>query len=380
MQLQRVQSRTVHVWRGNAPTISVGVPNWFTQGQAASLSAVSEVAMPSAAQVAVWIEYPLGTPTMPGTLTRLPWSGGAYGTVAAGATGYTDAGPAPPQGAMFGVWIDYYNPGGILGSYYNGNGTPYTLGYSPYDVANFTAASGLPAGFGSTPTALPTSFLQGLVLFPVALRGMSSVPAFGQLGDSRTVGIRPSSFGQFDNGSTGLAVGSLYPYINLGTAGETTQAALASYARRLALLGLCQAAVYGYGINDFFVANRTVAQLQADEASFFAMIAPLGLVWAILTLSCIASSTDNFASVANQTTNSTNANRLAENAFRRAGAGFPAGLLDVWDIAAAVEYNWQIGAGLWIPGATIGDGVHESLAGHLLQRAACRPTQLVAGL
>ena len=165
-------------------------------------------------------------------------------------------------------------------------------------------------------------------------------------GDSITTGANSSDF----MGYPGVVAGD-GPFFNLGIYGESVSTIVstpAQFEERLAICGLCDIVGTLYGSNDG--ANlRTAAQIEGDLSTLwqriYATTAPL--IWAG-TLLPRSTSSDSFATVANQTVASWEAVRVAVNTWLRAGAPLdPTTLVPVAVGTVGAKLAGQTGHPLW---------------------------------
>lgn len=135
-------------------------------------------------------------------------------------------------------------------------------------------------------------------------------------------------------------------------------------------------AVIALGTNDLSGVNsvsaRTFAQLQADITTIVSQLNSRGIpsskIW-IATLPPRTTSTDSFATTANQTVVASESKRVAYNTWVR---GVPLGIAGCIDVAAQVET--ALNSGIWkATGSAQGyteDGIHPNATGHTAMAAA----------
>lgn len=254
------------------------------------------------------------------------------------------------------------NNGGVSDTSFTGY-TAFQTG-STVDPRTYVVGGTLPAG---------TSMAQ--LRFPLAILGLSNVASALLLGDSRCAGYNDSTsvftvtenpttnLGTLDYGRWGLgeiarSIGRLRPYANLGcptdsahnfvTLGNTFRARQAAYHTDV---------IVQYGVNDVNLQARTGAAAMADLQTIYALF-PTKRVWGSTVLP-VSTSTDSWATTANQTTAGTNAQRVILNTDLRA---VPAPLVGIFDNAAVVETS--LNSGIWNVFASIGqptnDGLHPN--------------------
>jgi len=140
------------------------------------------------------------------------------------------------------------------------------------------------------------------------------------VGDSLTSGQGDSSV--YRSSWFTRAINQTAPAMRLSGPSDTAQQyALGRRARSLQFASYATHAVIFIGSNDLFVAGRTTAQTQADLISSIAIpIWKMGKTVYLATIIPRTSSTDSWATLANQTTLSTESGRVAFNTWVRAGA------------------------------------------------------------
>lgn len=178
--------------------------------------------------------------------------------------------------------------------------------------------------------------------FPVGLVSITNVPSLGIYGDSKDQGAQGA--GGMDSvtygpppvsGYTGemeRLIGGLMPYINCAMSSESLQqfATGTNCSKRQALAKYLSGAVFGYLAND--LATRTSAQMAADWLTVCNLF-PQGMPKFIKTVSPFGvTSTDNFASLGNQTVGANNTLEQSENVLRKAGYPGFAACIDVASI------------------------------------------------
>ena len=188
------------------------------------------------------------------------------------------------------------------------------------------------------------------------------------IGDSRTQGIQDLvADASGDIGNLAHYIGATLGYINGGVSGDTAGTALTgSWTNRIALAHYCTSVVDELGINDI-ATGSSLAVATAARAAVDALF-PFVPVYGT-TLEPETTSTDSFATTANQTVSAWNATvRIPFNAAIRAGA---VGEVNYIDLAHMVD---PTDSGKWpVTGAASGctlDGVHEINVSNQLEQNA----------
>jgi hypothetical protein len=311
--------------------------NWYTQSSA-------ENNLGGSASYRASVEYPVGT------ITQVEFSGSTTGTFADGSTVVSDSvAVVIPRGATFFLRVYQTSASGIL--YSSGGGANDAVGSMPTsgesfifgtDVTDYTAGG----SFNNQQAAL--------WFRPAAVIGRTTRPALFLAGDSRlgngtTYDTVSDSYAL--TGELNRSLGKQFATINCGVASEQLNTALSNYTKRLGLLAYCSHVVCEYGINDLGTGGRTASQYLTDLASFITLMGGKPVYHS--TLSPRSSSTDSWATTANQTTHSSNAQRVSLNNALRKGTSGIAGVLEVADQVESARDS-----GLWnAPGYT-DDGLH----------------------
>lgn len=219
-------------------------------------------------------------------------------------------------------------------------------------------------------------------------------PAFASVADSIGEGYG-DSYDWGDPVTAGYFARALVPnnlpYINYSRGGDQAEFMTADrFDWWFEGLTTCTHAVCGIATNDI-IKGRTAAQIQTDNIRLWKWIKSKGLTLVQHTCVPLTSSTDGWATVGNQTRQSTAPVLDAWNAWLRDGAPITSGgvasatgssgagivragdqghpLAAILDLAATVETS--LGSGIWGVGAgrlTI-DGIHPSPEGHALMAA-----------
>ena len=336
---KQIMSRTQHRARDNIKSLQLVFGNWYVNASGV------ETGLGGSTTITASIEYPLGT------FTQVKFSGVAAGVAADGANLVSDAvAVLIPDGATFWVRSFFDSATGIV--YRN-----------TFDVNYLGGAEYAPSGL-TDKTMSGSITLAGAAFPPLAIIGNTNRPSALMIGDSRT-------YGSSDTMDATVAVGnlerSLYPSIatiNSGRNADRAQYLLASHTKRLALANYVTDVVISLGINDL-IASRTAAQVETDLEGVISAFA--GIPVFIATLEPVSTSSDSFATIGNQTTAASNAERVTLNAAIRSGL---AGAAGYFELADSVESSRD--SGKWkVTGAANGytpDGLHANRAGSLLSR------------
>jgi hypothetical protein len=307
------------------------------------------------------IEYPVGT------IIPVTFGGANSGSVAGGGLLVSDpVAVTLPRGTPFYVRCFYNSTWGNLNV-----ANPTLCGVAPAAAGEWcvNAASGVVDNTKTTVNLTSTS--TGLNGQPNAIIGQTKRPTFYLAGDSRmgwgsSIDPTPNWYG--NTGDVPRAIGKQWGIFNAAKSGESYSQIIASgspvagFARyRIQFAQYCSHIISGYGINDIVLFSQSAATVLANAT---ALANYFGKPFFHETLSPRSSSTDSWATLANQTTDPTNAVRVAFNDAMRLGYGPPfSGYLEIADLTESARDS-----GLWkVTGSAFGytpDGLHCNAFGN----------------
>jgi lysophospholipase L1-like esterase len=227
----------------------------------------------------------------------------------------------------------------------------------------------------------------------------STTPRVAVVGDSIAAGQGDTTRGGFIL----RALSAVLPYVRVAVDGARVQHFVDPNLgrRRLNVTRGCNVAITEFATNDIFTDARTLAQIQADSLTLWTALNGRGMKVFQTTLLPQSSTTDAYATLANQTTRTGNTTRVSFNNWVRAGApinattkvavavgtggallagqtGHP--LQSYFETADIAESSRD--SGLWIVTGAANyattDGTHPSAAVHALLAAAINTTTLTA--
>lgn len=350
-----------HIARDAITALAIVLPNWYSSNVTGDTNGGGVDTWTAA------IEYPAGT------YTRVTFSGAVSGTVQPGANLVSDfVKVVIPNGAKFWTRIYCVSTGTLL----------YTSYYQPDGTAQ--------GAYGTSTTAVPdltmggnTNYMTGsntAFRTPVAIIGITSKKTLAIVGDSIAVGTSDVLDGTMAAGYIARAFGNRYAYMNLAIYGSALSQFLSSGAKRSALINsYCSHVITNYGTNDVF-SGRTAVQVKADLISFVSQF------WtkptAVCTLLPRTTSTDSWATAANQTVAAQEAVRIVVNATIRNGS--ITGAVCFYDVERFAESSYMSGKWQFIPGtispawaAYTWDGVHPNAQGYAAIAAGIVPSRLM---
>ena len=267
------------------------------------------------------IEYPAGN--IAGGCT---FKGGTTSTTVTGAVlvipNYCPH-AAIPNGAMFWVRVYSTNTNGIL--YTQAINSAY---YNPaFEQYNFGASGIVDQTLGGTVINLAGAY----GLHPAAIIGPTVQPSICIWGDSREHGITQGVTDiTGDTGDMAKILGPVFAYTKLAMSSTSASNILANDALRLQIAQYCSHDTVNYGINDAS-AGQTTSQILANRT---ALAAQIGKPTYGTTVYSRTSSTDNWATLANQTIQNMTVGPTSLSAAILAGVPGEVGEIDT---AAAVD-------------------------------------------
>lgn len=343
-----IMDRSAHIARQTIPASGLRIVwgNYYINGSSVETSVGTGTYEAS-------IEYPSGT------MTRCLFSGSNTVAVAGGADATTDGcGPAIPVGAKFWVRCLYVNvTGGIIFS----GSVPYS---ATDEGDNF--GSGAPTNNVITGTiANGAGGTASTGFHPYAIIGNTTNPSVCLIGDSRVTGYGDlvNNFSG-DTGELARAIGPVMAYTKLAIYGSSLNTTAVNFTGRARIAKYCSHAINEYGINDIG-GGRSAAQLSADHTTMAANVAPIPIYGTTIPTS--TTSTDSWATTANQTGTQNPSVVTTFNGLMRAGI---AGESGYFDIAAIVDPSaigkWPVSANVFATSGSANyattDGIHESPA------------------
>ncbi len=349
-------SRTRHIARSAITTLKVAFPNFYVPG-GLNGGSFSETAPGGNATIKAAIEYN-------GASSQLLWSGSASVTVTDGTiSALSDALTISiPKDAAFFVRCYYSNSAGVL--YNPGTGDmSSTSGADNSNGESYRIGSAVTDETLSTGAIANGTLTDGRIYCPILIVTTTTRPSVLLLGDSHQHGYHDAYTGTSgDRGLLARAFGALGGYCELGTGGAKASDFIASHTLRVSLAPYFSHVACVFGTND--ITNGVSASTVVTNLQTIAGYFPNNLVW-VGTIPPVSTSTDSWATTANQTTESHNANRVSLNGSIRTGiSGFNRSL-EIADILESARDS-----GKWIVDGSANtytdDGTHGTNTAHLL--------------
>jgi hypothetical protein len=224
---------------------------------------------------------------------------------------------------------------------------------------------------GGTPGTSTTTCFSPLAVLGRPLNGV--IPSIALGGDSIMEGTGdPDTNGGNVLGFGRRGLADLYPHVHIAKGGEKTihfqnfTPATYSRIRRMAALSGCTHAIFNYGTND--MSTLTLAQTKANILEIAKALIAKGIKVYWCPILPKTSSTDGWATVANQTVTAQESLRLSINAWLRdtsasgfvaqAGGGSKAGIIEICSVVEVNASNvLTLDGGFWkAPNATADSG------------------------
>lgn len=248
-------------------------------------------------------------------------------------------------------------------------------------IANpYTAYLTAPLAFAhASGASVLNTVAQSAVPAPVAItcdHATNAAASVVLIGDSILVG--QGNYGRTNESWATMALDNTNPVLNMAKSGESVQQYIANFngsqRRRLAEFGVW--ALINYGTNDIY-GGRSLAQWTSDMTTLIGWLKARGIKIALTTLTPRTNSSSSlWDTTGGQTvTNGTfEAVRVAANTLIRSGFN---GLADMPCVDTAAIFETSLNSGIWIADTTTGpytvDGLHFSMAGHVLAQNAITP-------
>lgn len=269
------------------------------------------------------------------------------------------------QDAKFYTNVAYRCTGGVL--YKFNNGVSNAMDEAGGDRLEM-AVSGLPdrTMTGGYPANASNTIAYG----PIAIIATTAKGSVILIGDSRVAGLYDQAADQ--QGELERALGPVMGVINCGASSDRAVWAAASFTNRLALAQYATHAFIELGTNDAANGAATGPQIVAARNTLRTALETAGLLVCDTTFAPRSTSTDSWATTANQTTGAGETARVAANTCWRETPS-------VFDVTAGVESG--LNSGKWAVDGTpfkyTGDGTHETPFGYAAAAATVNPKYLV---
>lgn len=349
---RQLMARSPHYMREDVSSIQIEFPNFYVNPNTPH----NELGTGSAATITASIEFPAGV------FTQVLFSGNPSGTIANSSTLLSDSVAITlSRGDLIWIRAFFVSTTGILSIPHNLTGTG--LPGSGLEVA----VSGLTdKTMSGTVTAANNEYS------PVAIIGTTTRASVVIIGDS--IGLGDSSKETVGNasGDFGIIARSLgpdYAYGSYCQNGDRGEDFVASHTNRLNLLNYATHLVCEYGSNDLYSAAHSAEVVLANLQTIWGYATSLGKVACQSLIPVRTTSTDNWATIVNQSIVSGNVQRLILNAAIQL---LPSGLSRCFNIPSVLENE-----GVWVvngtPNAYTSDGTHPNTNGSLL----IPPTRIV---
>lgn len=344
-------SRSHHIARDTITALKILLPNWYWS----RATTLTETAGGGNITYTASVEYPAGT------FTQIKFSGSSSVVAASNSDTLSDyATVYIPRGASF--WIRTFVSAATAIVFTDSN-----TGFPQRDLANgeayeYSASTTTDKTMGGTVN--DNGAASAPILSPLAIVAQTRMPTVLIVGDSRDWGFTDLGTALGDLGDIARSVGPSYGYINAGCPGDTFSGLISAHTHRAALGSYVSHVIIGDAIN----ALRAGGSGQNKSAATV-----LGELQTVLgyfsgnrrfTTTCGGpnpSSTDSFATLANQTVNSNSAQIIAYNDAIRAGVSNSLGYFEIADQVESARNSgkWYVTGGAF---ATTTEGLHSTTA------------------
>lgn len=351
---KQLRARRVHYARSAITSLKLSFPNFYVDGFQAGAT-YTEKGSGATSIITAAIEYPIGA-----TFTQIKFSGIAAGVIPNNGCLLSDSVSVTiPSGALFGVRVYVTNVAGIVFALGDNSlgGTNIPGNFALGDVLD-AAVTGLldnTLGGAYTNTSGTNSYSAMVIV------GTTVNPSILVAGDSISYGLHDMGDSSGDLGSVTRSIGPNFAYSSFSNEGDSVLDALTNSANRLSFNQYFSHAILQMGVNDFIVNSETGAALIANTASYGALLS--GLKAYLCTILPAPTSTDNYATLLNQTVPSYEANRVTANNSRRTTPAPWAGFFDLDSVFESSLNSGKIIAGSGYLDST--SSVHPTPTGYL---------------
>lgn len=341
-------SRSIHRARDRIKRLKLVYANWYVNLTAP----IVETNPGGPATITASIEYN-------GSFYQATFGGNVTGNVADGDNIVSDwINVDIPNGDRFFARCFYQNAAGVIFTGLQNTAVQHTRAeFGASGITDKTMGGSVGVTSGSVcmaPVAIIAETRKGSVLI---------------IGDSIAYGQGDSADSTDDTGILARSVGKYAPFINVGSQSDRAVHAKDNGTKRFALGQYCSHVLCNYGFNDLMNGGVTSASLQSYINTIRGYF--IGRPFFVTTVTPKTTSTDSWATVANQTVTAQESVRTSYNDAVRAGSALD--IVDVIDTADAIEVNSsgvKTRNGGFFPAAGTADGTHPTQALYLAVKAA----------
>lgn len=350
--VSQMMSRSVHYSTTDITRLKIGIPNWWVN----SSSPFQELGTGGTATVTASIEYPAGT------FTQVLFNGSSSGSIPDLTTLVSDwVSVTIPNNTKFFVRIYFVNSVSVI----------------PFSTTNPTSSAG--SGVEAGNSGITDKTLSGTVsssnthLSPVFIIGDTDQASVVFIGDSKCIGTNDTTVDSHsDYGELAKSFG-LKPYgysLTCRGSDSASKFILPDAANnRLAIWKYATHIVNGYGYNDIWNDGSTASVTMETMQTIYKWAHQANKKVYQITIGPKTTSTDSFATTANQTISNTtrDTNRKAFNALVRTNRSGADGYFELADSqeSARDSGKWNVDG---TPNKYTSDGIHESSFTYNLER------------
>ena len=325
---KQLRARTIHTAVDAITSMTLVFPNFYVDGFGAGAT-YQELGPGASSTLTAAIEYPLGTA---GTAVTCP-SGGVIANISTITCTWTGNIPA---GSLFAVRVFYTNTGGVVFSL---GGVGVGLGNVPGNFQLGDVLDAAPSGLtdnttnGGAYTATSGTSSYG----PMIIAGTTLLPSVLTIGDSKAYGEDDTGDSSGDVGEVARWISPFFANANWGIRGRDAGQFVANCTIQCSFANYFTHLINEDGINGF-IHGQSAATVATNETALGNKFPTLTKY--ITTILPSATTTDNYATLANQTLPTYSAGVATENTRRRTS---PAPFVGFFDSAAAVESSQNSG-------------------------------------
>jgi hypothetical protein len=323
---KQMRGRSAHFARDTIVNPTLRFPNFYVDGFGAGAT-YAELGSGSASTITAAIEYPAGVQT------QITFAGSASGSITN--LSYLD-GTCPitiANGDWFGVRFYITNTSGIVFSLGLG-GTSNVPGNFQFGDVLDTAVSGLT---DNTMSGAYTATSGTSRYSPIIIAAPTTLPAVLILPDSKGYGENDTGDGAGDIGEVQRWISPYFANACWGIRGRDNGQFVANSTLQASMSSFFTHMINQHVVNDF-IHGKSAATSATDTTALGNLFPTLKKF--LVTCLPVATSTDNYATLVNQTTAAYNASRVTENTRRRT---IPAPYIGCFDSASALESSLDSG-------------------------------------
>lgn len=327
---KQMRGRSAHIAMDNIVNPTLIFPNFYVDGFGAGAT-YAELGPGGSATITASIEYPSGT------FTQITFAGSSSGTIANISTIVANCTITIPKWSQFFVRFFIQNSGGVVFNLGLGGASPPSInvpGNYPIGDILEAAVSGLTDNTmgGAYTTTSGTNRYS-----PMIIAAQTTLPSVLVIGNSKVYGEDDTGDATGDIGEVQRWLSPYFANASWGIRGRDAGQFVANSTIQTSFNAYFTHMINEDGINGF-IHGQTAATVATNTQALVALFPSLKCF--VTTILPVSTSTDNYATLANQTTITYNSGRVTENDRRRT---VPSPWLGCFDSASALESSLDSG-------------------------------------